>query len=120
MRHVIDVDLVAFERSVQLHRLEKVVSAGAGKQRETVRGGPQLRRQVLLDPFDVLNETGVCRRLRCKRLGSGVKLLPYEGRKVVPAWSSDCVFRYRLITGSVVGVKAARVSICSASKLGIV
>src|ERR1017187_4270024 len=85
MRLVIDVDLVPFQRSVQLHRLEEVLRAGAGEQREAVRGGPQLCRQVLLDPVNVPYETGACRRLRRKRPGSGVELLPYEGCKVVPA-----------------------------------
>ena len=69
----------------QLHRLEEVLRAGAGEQREAVRGGPQLCRQVLLDPINVSYETGACRRLRRKRPGSGVELLPYEGCKVVPA-----------------------------------
>ncbi len=85
MRLAIDVDLVPFQRSVQLHRLEEVLRAGAGEQREAVRGGPQLRRQVLLDPINVSHETGVCRRLRRKRSGSGVEFLLYEGGKVVPA-----------------------------------
>jgi len=58
MRAAVDVDLVTLQRSVQLHHLEEVLRAGTCEQREAVRGGPQLRRQVFLDPANVPGEAG--------------------------------------------------------------
>src|SRR6266480_1783672 len=80
---IIDKESVNLDRNFQLHRLEKVVGARAGKNRDALSGTANILFEISVYPHEVCIETIPFRSVGLISFGAFRKLFAHKAKKVM-------------------------------------